>query len=78
MENLKKMMSGFQDFVRLDSGVDGALFPGQTEVFDDDESDSSETEKVTFDSSAFFQTMMDSFGEKIILWFWLLKEEEDL
>jgi hypothetical protein len=61
MENLRKMMTGFQDFVGFESGVHGALFPGQTE--EEDISDEDENGKVSFDPSSFLQTMMNSFGK---------------
>ncbi|KAI8592347.1 SGT1 protein-domain-containing protein [Geranomyces variabilis] len=35
MEELAKMFGGFTDFVQKESGIDGALFPGQTDQYDD-------------------------------------------
>ena len=55
LENLSKLVGGFQDFVKLDSGIKGAIFPDETEDEEDDAG-------VRLDPTAFFDTIMNSFG----------------
>ncbi|KAJ3182658.1 hypothetical protein HDU87_007997 [Geranomyces variabilis] len=44
MEELAKMFGGFTDFVQKESGIDGALFPGQTDQNEDGTSADEEEE----------------------------------
>ncbi|TPX55096.1 hypothetical protein PhCBS80983_g05595 [Powellomyces hirtus] len=76
MEELAKMMGGFNSFVEKESGIDGALFPNEMEPEENSEEDSEEEDQhfpsrrtgsdskapLRFDESRFLQTMMGVLG----------------
>ncbi|KAI9098700.1 SGT1 protein-domain-containing protein [Phlyctochytrium arcticum] len=60
MEELSKMLGGFNSFVNKKSGVDGALFPKET---DDDEVDSRDImQPITFSETDFWHTLNSIMG----------------
>ncbi|KAJ3163178.1 hypothetical protein HDU86_002347 [Geranomyces michiganensis] len=77
MEELAKMFGGFTDFVHKESGIDGALFPDQTDQSDGTSSDEEENQPggsftssslnrkpppISFDQTRFAQSMMAALG----------------
>ncbi|KAJ3054834.1 hypothetical protein HK097_000699 [Rhizophlyctis rosea] len=59
LANFEKVVGGFKNFIEKDSGLDGALFPGQEEEGD---SDDEEMRPVNFNAESFMQAMMSALG----------------